>query len=147
MLADVGGIHRYHSGVETSPINEGTPASGLGAERTCHLYDGNHIQERVVESIDEQKLSIEIFETSMPLKDALGVFTLTALPSGGTLVTVTMQYAVKYGLIGKVMDILMLNRMLGPAMNQLLTGLDHHITTGETVGKGWKPSKRNLIEA
>ena len=140
-LSDFGGIHRYNASVESSPINEGTPSSGLGAERICYLYDGNQIQERVVESVDEKKLSIEIFETSMPLKNARGVFTLTALPTGGTRVAVSMHYEVKYGPIGMLMDFLMMKRMLGPAMSRLLAGLDHHISTGETIEKGWTPSK------
>ena len=142
-LSDFGGIHRYNASVESSPINEGTPSSGVGAERTCHLYDGNYIEERVIESIDEKKLTIEIFKTSMPLKESHGVFTLTGLPDGGTRVDVSMHYVVKYGPLGMLMDILMMKRMLGPAMERLLAGLDHHISTGETVAKGWTPSTRN----
>lgn len=138
-LSDFGGIHLYNASVDRSPINEGTPPSGVGSERTCHLYDGNHIQERVVESVDEEKLAVEIFETSMPLKSALGVFTLVPTPSGGTRVTVSMTYVVKYGPIGKLMDVLMVKRMMGPSMSGLLAGLDHYVTTGNTISKGWTP--------
>jgi len=140
-LADFGGIHRFNASVDRSPINEGTPPSGVGSERTCHLYDGNRIQERVVESVEEEKISIEIFETSMPLKSGLGVFTLVPTANGSTRVTVSMSYVVKYGPVGKLMDVLMVKRMLGSAMSRLLAGLDHYVTTGETIGNGWKPDE------
>lgn len=140
-LADFGGIHRYNAGVDRSPINEGTPSSGVGSERTCHLYNGGHLQERVVESIEGEKLSIDIFESSMPLKSANGTFTLAPISGGGTRVTVSMEYEVKYGPIGVVLDFLVVKRMLGPSMHQLLAGLDHYIATGELIEKGWKPNK------
>ena len=140
-LSDFGGIHRYNASVESSPINEGTPSSGTGAERTCRLYDGNHIQERVVESVNEEKLTIEIFETSLPIKNSHGTFTLTSLPAGGTRIAVSMHYVVKYGPIGMLMDFVMMKRMLGGGMSGLLAGLDHHISTGETIEKGWTPGK------
>ncbi len=146
-LTDFGAIHRYNASVDTSPINEGTPSSGVGSERTCHLYDGNHLQERVVESKEEEKLSIDIFESSLPLKSSSGTFTLEPTSGGGTRVTVIMEYEVKYGPIGVVLDLMMLKRMLGPGMHQLLAGLDHHIRTGETIGKGWKPSEAATISS
>ena len=141
-LSDFGGVHRFSAGVETSPINPGTPSSGVGSERTCHLYDGNHIQERVTESIEGQKLGIEIFDTSMPLETAQAAFTLSPTPTGGTTITMTTDYVVKFGPLGKLMDALMMKKMMTANLNGLLAGLDHHLVTGETVGKGWRPGAR-----
>ena len=140
LLADFGGIHRYNASVETSPINEGTPPSGIGSERTCHLYDGNHLQERVVNSIEEKMLTVDIFESSMPLKSAQGIMTLESLSPNSMRITASMDYDVKYGPVGVILDRLMIKRMLEPGLNGLLAGIDHHIMTGETIGKGWMPS-------
>ena len=112
----------------------------MGAERNCLLYDGNHIQERVTASIDQKKLSVEIFDTSMPIKTADATFTLAPVAGGGTEVTVTMEYVVKYGPVGMVMDALMMRNAMKGSFNGLLAGLDHHLTTGEPIGKGWKPA-------
>ena len=139
VLSDFGGVHTWSAGVEESPINDGTPTSGVGSERNCQLYDGNHIQERVTQSIELKQLSIEIFETSMPMKRAEAVFALSPAPGGGTDVKVTMDYTVKYGPIGAAMDVLMMRRMMTGTFNNLLASLDHHVTTGEAIGKGWKP--------
>ena len=77
LLDDFGGVHVWSGGVKTSPINEGTPARGVGSERHCSLYDGNHLQERVTQSVDQQRLALEVFDSSMPLKRADAVFELT----------------------------------------------------------------------
>lgn len=146
-LDDFGGVHRFSASVESSPINEGTPSSGVGSERNCHLYDGNHIQERVVESVPEKKISIEIFDTSMPLKEGHGTFALSPTPSGGTLVHMTMEYVVKYGPLGVLMDKLMMKRMLAPSLDRLLAGLEHHVLTGESIGKGWEPGQQERAVA
>ena len=75
------------------------------------------------------------------MKNANGTFTLTSIGGGRTQVDVSMEYKAKYGPVGVVLDLLMLKRMLGPSLDRLLAGLDHYITTGETIGKGWKPNQ------
>jgi uncharacterized protein YndB with AHSA1/START domain len=139
VLADFGGIHRFHAGLESSPINPGTPDTGKGSERTCHLYDGNHIQERVTEFVEEERLGIDIFETSMPLRSGSGVMELRSV-DGGCEVVMTMTYVVKFGLIGRAMDAMMMKRMMTKSLGALLAGLGEHIATGKNIEKGWKPS-------
>ncbi len=139
ILDDFGGIHRFSAGVERSPINPGTPSSGVGSERNCVLYDGNNLQERVTASVEGKKLDIEIFQTSMPIKDASGGFTLAPTPSGGTQITMRMQYTVKFGPLGMLMDAVMMKRMMTGSLDRLLAALDHHVVTGEEIGKDWTP--------
>ena len=139
-LADFGGIHRFSAGVEHSPINAGTPATGVGAERNCKLYDGNNLQERITEFVVNERLAVEIFETSMPLAKAGGRFELKALPDGGTHLSMTMEYSVKYGPLGWMMDAMMMRRMMTNNLGNLLAALGHHMTTGENIEKGWKRS-------
>ena len=140
-IEDFGGIHRFSAGVESSPINEGKPTRGVGAERNCQLYDGNHIQERVTEAVTNQRLEVEVFETSMPIKRADAIFALEATPDGGCEVGVTMDYIVKFGIVGKAMDALMMQAMMTKSMTNLLAALDHHLATGEAIEKGWKPAQ------
>jgi uncharacterized protein YndB with AHSA1/START domain len=140
VLADFGGIHRWSASVESSPINAGTPPTGVGAERNCHLYDGNHIQERITQSVDQRRLALEIFDTSMPLRSADAVFELSPSAEGGTELTMTMSYVVKFGLLGKAMDGLLLRRKMTSSLDRLLITLDEHLTTGAVIDKGWSPN-------
>lgn len=141
VLADFGGVHRYHPGVETSPVTDGTPSSGVGSERVCNLYDGNHLTERVSESVDGERLVIEVVDSSMPLSSGVGSFELNPIAANETEVTLNMRYAVKFGPLGALMDKLLLERTMNKGLDALLAGLDQHVRTGETIGKGWKPSQ------
>ncbi|MFT7680286.1 MAG: hypothetical protein ACI8QC_004292 [Planctomycetota bacterium] len=139
-LEDFGGVHRYSAGVERSPINAGTPASGVGAERVCHMYDGGFIEERVTSSVKNKRMEILIVTSSMPLKRANAAFDVVSTADGGTDVTMTMTYVMKFGPLGWLMDKLMVKRAMTRSLNGLLAALGHHLTTGEPIGKGWKPA-------
>jgi len=141
VLEDFGGIHRWSAGVESSPIDPATPERGVGAVRNCHLYDGNHIEERVTESIEDEALGIDIVSTSMPLRSANARFALEATSDGGTEVTMTMDYVVKFGVVGKAMNALMLERMMTKSLTNLLAALDEHLKTGNLIEKGWQPAR------
>ncbi|MFT7625751.1 MAG: hypothetical protein ACI9WU_004942 [Myxococcota bacterium] len=145
VLADFGGVHRFSAGVERSPINAGKPDTGVGAERNCQLYDGNHIQERITEFLPEQRLALEVFDTSMPIKTAGAAFDLASSASGGTAVTMTMDYVVKFGPLGVVMDALMMKRAMTTSLDRLLAGLDYHLTSGATISKGWRPDAAKAV--
>ncbi|MBT8468693.1 MAG: SRPBCC family protein [Deltaproteobacteria bacterium] len=140
MLDDFGSVYLWSAGVESSPIIGGTPERGVGAERLCTLYDGNRISERVIESVDERNLVVDIYDTTMPLKSARGRFDLEKTSDGGTLVRITFEYVVKYGVLGKVMDALIIKRSLKKSFDNMLAALVEHLATGVHIQKGWQPT-------
>ena len=111
-LENFGEVHRFSAGVESSPVNSGMPKRGVGAERNCHLYDGNHIEERVTESVEQKRLVIEVIGTSMPMKSATARFELKESRLGDCELSITMDYVVKFGIVGKAIDSLLLKRMM-----------------------------------
>ncbi|MEM6990051.1 MAG: SRPBCC family protein [Myxococcota bacterium] len=140
VLEEFGAIHRWSASVESSPINAGTPERGVGAERNCHLYDGNHIQERVTQVVEGRRLALEVFDTSLPVKSADAAFELSPTSDGGTELSMTFDYVVKFGLLGKAMDGLMLRRGMTASLSRLLAALDEHLETGAVIPNGWTPS-------
>lgn len=135
---DFGGVYRFHPFVERSPLADNTPAEGLGAERVCHFYDGNHVRERVTGRDPLRSLDVEITEGSMPLRCANAHIELH--PEGtGTRVRMTMRYEPSMGVLGKVMDRLMMRRKFAQLLTTVLAALDEHLRTGETIGKGFRP--------
>jgi uncharacterized protein YndB with AHSA1/START domain len=141
LLDDFGGIHRWSAGVKSSPINAGTPEHGVGSERHCSLYDGNSIQERVTESVDQQRLALEVFKSSMPLKRGSALFELAPTAEGGTQLSMTFDYDMKYGILGKAMDALMVRKSMEGSLTRLLAALDEHLATGDLISEGWTPVK------
>ncbi|MEM1415469.1 MAG: SRPBCC family protein [Myxococcota bacterium] len=134
-LADVGGVHRFHPYVERSPLTEGSAEGGVGAGRTCHFYDGNHVVEEVIRWEPLEAVEVAIVRGSMPLKDARAGFQLT--PEGaGTRIDLRMSYTPKLGPLGALMDVLMMRRKFRTLLAEVLEGLDVHVRTGQVVGEG-----------
>ncbi len=52
----------------------------------------------------------------------------------GTIVTVAPDYKLKYGLLGWLMNQIVVRQKFQKGMEDLLTGLKYHIETGELVG-------------
>lgn len=139
-FADFGGVARFHPFVQRSPLGEGTPAQGVGAERVCHFYDGNHVRERVLRSEDMRSMEVEITEGSMPLRSAVALIELSPTSEGQTRVSMSMTYEPKMGVLGKVMDALMMRRKFGQMLGLVLAGLDEHLRTGQTIERDFRPA-------
>ena len=137
-LNDFAGVHRFHPMLESSPLVDGTPATGAGSERVCHLYNGNTIHERLVEVETDRSLKVEILDTSMPMARADGLFQLAPTATGGTEVTLTMDFELTMGLLGKALDKLVMARKFRGNLELLLAALGEHLVTGEVIDKGWK---------
>jgi hypothetical protein len=53
----------------------------------------------------------------------------------------TFDYEMKYGIVGKAMDALMVRKSMEGSLTNLLAALDEHLTTGQPIGEGWKPTE------
>ncbi|MCO4746711.1 MAG: SRPBCC family protein [Proteobacteria bacterium] len=137
-LNDFGGVHRYHPLVASSPLEEGSAAGGVGAARTCHFHDGNHVLERVVGAVEGEQLTVDIVDGSLPIRDARAIFDLTP-EGGGTRMELRMTYTPPFGVLGTVLNALVIKRKFTGNLDMLLAALDHHLQTGETIEKGWTP--------
>lgn len=141
-LNDFAGIHRFHPLLTSSPLVEGTPATGAGSERVCHLHDGNTIHERLVDAKPDEWLTVDVVDSSMPLAKMTGRFDLKPIPGGGTELTSTSDFDLKMGLLGKVLDKLVVGRKFRGGLELLLTSLGNYMDTGEDVPRAWKaPAK------
>lgn len=134
VLADFGGVHRFHPAVERSPITNGTP-TGLGSRRTCHFYDGNALDEEIVEFNEPHRMVVSVGEGPIPVNNLLATFTLEAVTPEQTTVTVAMDYAPKFGPVGAVMNALLLRRKIAGLLESVLSGLAAHVETGVLIGK------------
>ena len=137
-LNDFAGVHRYHPLLESSPLVEGTPAAGAGSERVCYLLDGNTLHERIVDAKTDESLTVEVVDTSMPVAKMIGKFDLTPVAEGGTELTMTADFELKMGILGKVLDKLVVARKFEGNLNLLLVSLGEYLRTGEPVARGFK---------
>lgn len=105
---DFGGIHRFNPNLSGSHLLEGSAKTGLGATRQCDLIDGkNYIQERVVDYVPNKRMVIDIFDGTIPVRNARAEIELHEKGERQTEVTMTMHFQPKMGIFGQLMVPLM----------------------------------------
>jgi hypothetical protein len=130
-IADLGAIQDYHPGVSRSYYTS-EEREGVGASRHCDLLPFGEVEERIVEWRAGDSYAIEIYERKKvpPLKNAVGRLAVTQ-DGAGTTVQFEIEYDLKFGLLGKLLDRLIVRprfSKVGPAM---LRGLKRHLDNGD----------------
>jgi ligand-binding SRPBCC domain-containing protein len=135
VLASLDALDRFDPGVAKSEIVTST-REGPGSARRCDLTPGGWFKERVLDWKPDESLSFELFECTLPVRRLLHRYTLT--PDGsGTVVRQRMEYELKFGPLGKVMDALMVRKKWDAGVKGFFAGLKAYVETGRApAGKG-----------
>jgi TfoX/Sxy family transcriptional regulator of competence genes/ligand-binding SRPBCC domain-containing protein len=128
VLAALEALDRYDPGVTKSEVISAT-REGAGAERKCELAPGGWFKERVAEWQPTTSLSFELFECTLPLRRLQHRYELVA-DGDATVVRQRMEYALKLGLIGKVLDALVVRRRWKAGIDGFFAGLKEFVETG-----------------
>ncbi len=124
-VSDIGSIADWNPGVVQSRLTSRGEV-GLGSTRVCELGGKNYLDEEVVEFVYLKRIAFRINATNLPFASAIIRFTLT--PAGShTLLAVAPDYTLKFGLIGRLMDQLLVRRVYRKGMQDLLHGLKPHL--------------------
>lgn len=111
----------------------------MGATRVCTFYDGTELTEAITEYRDGEFMRVAFVEHSMPFHYANIDFTVREVDPGRTEVALEMDYAMKMGPIGWLLNALMIGPVMKKVFRRMLEGLNHHVTTGELIGKDGEP--------
>ncbi|MEE8217889.1 MAG: SRPBCC family protein [Vicinamibacteria bacterium] len=132
-LADLGGIHVFHPGLSGSHLLGDQP-EGIGARRRCELKGGGHLDEEVVEWADQESLALTITggKGLPPFVRAGGRFTLSDGENGGTVVGLALEYQLRFGWLGSLMDRLMVRREFERTVPAILKGLKRRAEADHT---------------
>lgn len=116
-----GDIARFAPNIKESHLLPGSAETGMGAERHCLLADGkSYLREKVIEYVPEQRLKIDIFDSSMPMKSGYAVFELTPKGADMTNVQMTIEMVPTMGIAGKA-----LMGMMKPIFTRQLQSMLH----------------------
>jgi hypothetical protein len=118
-------LEQYDPGVKQSRLLDG-PSEGIGAARRCDLAPGGWFAERVTDWRPNDSIAFELYECTLPVKRLKHRYKLTA-KDGGTLVEQTMEYELKYGPLGALMDALMVRRKWNDGIRGFFTGLKRRV--------------------
>lgn len=125
VLADIRNIYLWNPGVVRSKLTTHGEVC-VGACRHCNLGGKNYINEEVIEFEKPQRLTMRINETNLPFKEAEIRFTVE-LQGDKTLVRVSPKYQLKFGLLGGILDTIMVRSQYRKGMQELLCGLKNYV--------------------
>ena len=129
VLSDLGSIYKWNPGIAHSHTTS-DEARGDNAMRQCDLPDGGFLRERAFNWSEGEGFTIEVYETSLPLKESFVDFR-TAPEGEATVVNLQMDYKLKFGPIGVLLDAAFAGRQARKGMTELLTGLKDYVETGK----------------
>ncbi len=131
-LANLGGIQNFHPGVSKSYYIT-DQKEGLGAARVCELLPMGKVEEHVIDWKHGEEMTLDVvpLEKAPPLRDATGRLQLTEEDDGSVRVTMTVEYGLKFGPLGRVMDILLVRPQFEKVVPRVLRGLKRHLETGQ----------------
>ncbi|MGR3659589.1 MAG: SRPBCC family protein [Paracoccaceae bacterium] len=124
LLANFGAIDVFNPALKQSFLLEGSPDRGLGALRQCDMVDGkNYIRERVTNWEEGKTYTVDIYEGTLPMKSMQATLAVES-DDGGSLLSMQFDYTPKFGLLGRLMDVLVMRRMMRGQLRRVIGGLN-----------------------
>lgn len=132
VLDDIGAIADWNPGLLAS--RRTNDVIGVGGTRLCELPGGNSLTEEVVERHEPEAITFRITDSTLPFRTADIAFTLRGGGGGSsaTVVTVAPTYVLRYGLVGRLLDLLAVRRSYRRGMRALLRGLEQRVSATPT---------------
>lgn len=126
VLSDLEELDKYDPTVKTATIIT-TQRTGLNAKRKVLMRDGkNWFEEKITEFEPGRSLCYQLTDCSFPIKGLRHSYRFKPTPSG-TEVEQVMEYTVKFGLLGKVLDRMMIRKQTDTGIKKFFAGLKAHV--------------------
>jgi hypothetical protein len=124
LLSDLEAVQRYNPNVRVAMI-QGARRTGIGAERACELVPRGRVVERVTHWDDGRAVGLEVAESDWPIHFMRWVTRIE--PAGSsTRITQSLEYKVKFGPVGWILDRLVMKRKLASALDDVFSSLVRH---------------------
>lgn len=103
--------------------------TGIGAARHCDFKPKGWGKERVIGYDPQQSLTIELYESTWPVKS---MWWRTSLKPDGkkTIVEQELEYQLKFGPLGKLLNRLVMQKRLDKSIAEIFVSLKSFVETG-----------------
>jgi ribosome-associated toxin RatA of RatAB toxin-antitoxin module len=106
-----------------------TEKTGMGAKRKVDMIDGkNWFEEKVTVFKPNEALTYQLADCSFPITALRHSYSFEKI-GNQTKVKQAMEYTVKFGLFGKLLNGLMINKQFDIGIKKFLTGLKSYAET------------------
>ncbi len=107
----------------------GTQRTGVGATRACALRPKGRLVERVTHWEEDRAVGLEVAESPWPIRVMRWV-TRIEPNAAGTRITQDLEYEVKFGPMGRLLDALVMRRALTRNLDAVFAELVRHAERG-----------------
>jgi hypothetical protein len=130
-VSRLGAVQDWHPNVARAEVLTAHD-TGIGASRRVEFQDGRSAAETVIEESEQQFTTMEM-SASSPLNRAVVTIRTKERSADTTEVTFSIDYGLKYGPIGWLIDAVMMRRLFRKAFGMAIDGLSYHLETGRLV--------------
>lgn len=130
-LTRLDALGQYDPGVKAATL-VGVTASGPSAQRRCELRPAGWFIEQVAVWEPEKALGFELVTCSLPVASLRHDYTLSHA-AGATRVNQVMTYQLKYGQLGRALDMVAMRRKWDRGIKAFLAGLKGHVEAGHVT--------------
>ncbi len=124
ILADLEAVQFYNPTVVTARYISSN-REGIGASRECEVKPKGNVKERVTGWIPGKSMTVELYESDWPVRNMH--WTTNLHPSNGaTKLTQQLHYEPK-GLLGTVLNVLILKRMMNKNLSVVFIRLKQYV--------------------
>ena len=128
MLTDVELLDQYDPTVKKSTLVS-SEETGIGAKRKVLMLDGkNWFDEKVTVFKPNEALTYQLTDCSFPIKGLKHSYSFEKV-GNQTKVKQVMEYTVKFGLLGKLLDRLMIRKQSDTGIKKFFAGLKSYAET------------------
>ncbi len=126
IISDLGGIQNYHPLVRKSYYITDNK-NGVGAARICEFKNGGVLEEKSVEWIEGESVNLNVIpgKKMPPFKTAFAKMKVERINSK-TIASLTIEYELKFGLAGRLMNLLMVKPQFEKIVPSILEGLKQY---------------------
>lgn len=127
-LSNYGDIYKFNPSVSKSYITS-VQNKGVGATRVCELLPVGKVSETVTEWDEGNAFLIQVTpkEKLPPIESFTGYFKIEKLNVNTSRVSVTINYKMKLGVTGKILNKVLIQPKLEKSISDLLSGLKTYI--------------------
>ena len=128
ILTDLELLEKYDPTVKKSTLIS-TEKTGIGAKRKVDMLDGkNWFDEKITVFKPNEALTYQLTECSFPIKELRHSYNFERIGTQ-TKVKQVMEYTVKFGLLGKLLDSMMIRKQSDKGIKKFFTGLKAYTET------------------
>jgi hypothetical protein len=124
LLSDLQAVERYNPGVRSAAL-QGKLRDGVGAERVCQLVPKGRVVERVTHWEEGRAVGLEVTESDWPIHFMRWVTRVEPAATGSVIIQ-ELEYSVKFGPFGWLLDRLLIRRKLSTTLDAVFASLVEH---------------------